>query len=151
MRETERRGRILQIAAALTGSLMVALAGVLATAGLPGTSLSPASMPRPVERGGSIEPAPPSYLSIPRRGAQPYLTGVPRRTSAAPRPSASSVPPSTSGPDIRTSGEAGAGALPPSGRARPRTGTGLPLKRPALARTSPPAAKHAPRPSRAGR
>ncbi|MFD2353061.1 hypothetical protein ACFSTC_32890 [Nonomuraea ferruginea] len=87
MRETERRGRILQIAGTLTGTLMLVLAGVLAAAGSPGTSLSTASMPQPgvpglaEPRGGAIESASgradPRHLSMPRRDARPSPHGHP--------------------------------------------------------------------------
>ncbi len=51
---------MLLIAAALTGTLMLALAGVLAAGGLPSTSLSPASVSGPGGplQQGRIESAP---------------------------------------------------------------------------------------------
>ncbi|GAA4509544.1 MULTISPECIES: hypothetical protein [Nonomuraea] len=137
MRETERRGRILQIAGTLTGTLMLVLAGVLAAAGSPGTSLSTASMPQPgvpglAEPRGAIESASgradPRHLSMPRRDARPSPTGTPDRPTArsSPRPSPSSAPSSVAPspgetslatPSSRTDRESRAGALAPAGPA----------------------------------
>jgi hypothetical protein len=94
VRQTERRGRILLIATALTGTLMLVLAGVLSTGSLPGASLSPASVSgfqRPAVL-GAIESAPvrvpsaeASRRPLPRRDvdASPSPTGL-RRPAARP-------------------------------------------------------------------
>ncbi|MGI5271109.1 hypothetical protein ACQEUU_18280 [Nonomuraea sp. CA-218870] len=93
MRETERRERILQIAGALTGTLMLVLAGVLAGAGLPGASLSLASMPQPgardhAEGRGAVESAPARLraaeprVRIPRQGPRTGHTNAPSRPAA---------------------------------------------------------------------
>lgn len=107
MRQTERRGRILLIATALTGTLMLVLAGVLSTGGLPGTSLSPASVSgfhRPAML-GAIESAPvrvpapeASRRPLPRRDVDttPSPSGL-RRPAARP----SCVPPSAAKSDVK--------------------------------------------------
>ncbi|MGW0481993.1 hypothetical protein [Nonomuraea sp. NPDC003214] len=82
MGQTERRGRALQIAAALTGTVMVALAGVLAGGGLTGASLTQAGMP---DLGGDV----PAHRSG-------MLVSVPTRVPAAQptrRAPAGSTPP----------------------------------------------------------
>ncbi len=111
MRQTERRGRILLIATALTGILMLVLAGVLSTGGLPGTSLSPASVsgfPRPALL-GAIESAPvrvPAPAASRRPPSRQDVDASPSRTALR-RPAAppSCVPPSPAKADVEPTGK----------------------------------------------
>jgi hypothetical protein len=106
VRQTERRGRILLIATALTGTLMLVLAGVLSTGGLPGASLSPASVSgfqRPALL-GAIESAP-VRVPAPEASRRPLsrrdVDVSPSRTALR-RPAAppSCVPPSPAKADV---------------------------------------------------
>ncbi|MET8004785.1 hypothetical protein [Nonomuraea glycinis] len=107
MRQTERRGRILLIATALTGTLMLALAGVLSTGGSPGASLSPASVSgfqRPAKL-GAIESAP-VRVPAPEPSRRPLLRGDVDTAPPPPglqRPAArpSCVPPSAAKADVK--------------------------------------------------
>lgn len=130
-------------AAALTGALMLVLAGFIASAGPKGASLSTAALPRPglpADQGSPPQSAQPrltstlrANLGMPRREAQAQPTGLPtspptgiptgapvRSTPpATPRPTSSS-PASSPTPD-RTSSPAASrvSPSPPSSRVSP--------------------------------
>ncbi|WP_049569420.1 hypothetical protein [Nonomuraea sp. SBT364] len=151
MGQTERRGRILQICGALTGTVMVALAGVLAAGGLSGVSLTPASMPdlggdAPARRSGMLVSVPvnvpaaqpshrsPSHRSLPRR----EVTATPAPSDAGPtervpsrarrsgvpsaRPTSVAPSPGRSGPVTEAGRTSVPAAQPPTGVTTPRPG-----------------------------
>ncbi|WP_162795387.1 hypothetical protein, partial [Nonomuraea lactucae] len=106
MSDTERRRRVLMVAGVLTGSLMLATAVILGSAGLSGTWLSPVSLPG----GGGDGFAPPATATrssarvpVTRQvhtivPSHPALSGSPTRTPA-PDHTASHPASPTAGPD----------------------------------------------------
>ncbi len=148
---------MLLTAGALTGTLMLVLAGVLASGGPASTSLTPASMPdlgeiaRP-SRLGAIESAPtgvratePSHRPLPRRdvGATPPPSASPSPSSRSPmRSSVRATVRPTTRPTTRPTVRRSSG--PPSSAPHP-SGTPEPLVKPTRSLTM----THAPDPNTA--